>query len=173
MLVSESMAAGNCLYNSQLIDEIKNVETASAFAKFQLVSKAFNNRNSEIISNALTVQRASQHYILSFFSPGKMFVIFIGNILQAYTLYKICIQRSVYVRPPLVLKISPGMLLRSIDHCTDFPKRACIDLLLIRDSVCPNLEWQLRNTTHATYLHRNVFQNRSYLQSGEVSNTCK
>lgn len=75
MIVPESGADGHRIFNSRFVDEIKHAGTAAAFAKSRPVAQDFNDCNEEIMTNAPTVQRASQHLLLALFALWTMFVI--------------------------------------------------------------------------------------------------
>lgn len=94
----------------------------SAFEKSRFAFQAFKDMKHGLLTQAHTVQPASQRFFpLSFCVMNPTVKFFTRDILQAYVQSKTEINRSIYVLPPMELRFSSYMLLRVDLPMDDIP----------------------------------------------------
>lgn len=111
-LALEHEAAGYRVYGCRFVYEVKQAGTPSAYAKSRMVVQAFNDNKHGVMTGAPTVQRGSQHLALALIPIDDNIYVFLRDVDQAYTQAKSAIRRAIFIRPPLILNIPPGYLLR-------------------------------------------------------------
>lgn len=84
-LVPLSDEKGSRLHDARFLESVKTEGTSHAFPESRFVVMAFNDTNHGLLTAAPTVQRSSQHILLSLFGTKADFVLYTKDILQAYT----------------------------------------------------------------------------------------
>jgi hypothetical protein len=87
-------------FRTRFVDEIKFAGTERAFEKIRLVVQGYNDSGKkEILTQALTIQRASQRILLSLAPSLKSMNLYLRDISQAYTKSKTPLARNIYIKP--------------------------------------------------------------------------
>ena len=82
----EDVPAGTRIFDSRFVDQVKNEGTEKAFEKSRLVVQAFNDPGKyEILTQAPTIQRASQRLIIALALTIPEISLYARDITQAYT----------------------------------------------------------------------------------------
>ena len=106
---------GVTIFNSRFVDEIKNEGTSDAFEKSRLVVQGYNDIDKNLIlTQAPTIQRASQRVILCLAAVLTGIGIYLRDITQAYTQSASDLVRDIYARPPREIDLWTNCLLRII-----------------------------------------------------------
>jgi hypothetical protein len=99
------------IFNSRFVDTIKNAGTPQAFEKSRLVVQAYKDDEKKgVLTQAPTIQRASQRLLLSLAASIPELEVHLRDISQAYTQSETNLARDFFVRPPKELQM-PGELL--------------------------------------------------------------
>ena len=101
------------IFRTRFVDLIKNEGTNKAFEKSRLVVQAFNDQGKQnILTQAPTIQRASQRLILAIAPSIVDANVYLRDISQAYTQSTTAMLRNVYVRAPIEMELPPNRILR-------------------------------------------------------------
>jgi hypothetical protein len=98
------------IFNSRFVDHIKNAGTPQAFEKSRLVVQAYKDDEKKgVLTQAPTIQRASQRLLLSLAASIPELEIHLRDISQAYTQSETNLARDFFVRPPKELQMSSDL----------------------------------------------------------------
>jgi Reverse transcriptase (RNA-dependent DNA polymerase) len=111
------LPADSQVFRSRFVDEIKFAGTDKAYEKSRFVVQGYNDEGkSQILTQAPTIQRASQRLLLSL-APSfrqKGMRIYLRDISQAYTQSTTPLARNVFIKPPADLGYPESKLLRVV-----------------------------------------------------------
>ena len=100
------------IFGTQFVDQVKNKGIEKAFDKSHLVVQAYNNLDKKhILTQALTIQRASQRLILTLPMILPDLSIHLQDISQAYTQSTSKLVRDVFIQAPTEMQLAPGTVL--------------------------------------------------------------
>ena len=106
---------GARVFGSRFVDQIKNEGTEKAFEKSRLVVQAFNDSDKhEILTQAPTIQRASQRLIIALSLIIPELSLYSRDITQAYTQSRSELARDVFIQALAEMKLSMRTVLRVI-----------------------------------------------------------
>ena len=111
-LVPASDSEGHRIYGARFCDQVKNEGKPTAYEKSRLVVQAYNDNNHGLLTHAPTVHRSSESLLLALCSMVSDLQFFTQDISQAYVQSETRTQRAIFVRPPSILHLPPGTLLR-------------------------------------------------------------
>lgn len=127
------------IFDSRLFDPIRNEGISSAFTEFRLVIMGLIDEKYGLLTSAPTVQRASQHLLLSMFGTTIDFVIFLRDISLAYTESTSQMTRIISVRPPRVLNMPPNTLVKVVRPLYGLPEAGIHWFVIYYDHYCKSL----------------------------------
>ena len=100
-------------HRTRFVDLIKNEGTDKAFEMPRLVVQAFNDQGKQnILTQAPTIQRASQRLILAIAPSITDANVYLRDISQAYTQSTTAMLRNIYVRAPTEMELPTNKILR-------------------------------------------------------------
>jgi hypothetical protein len=103
------------IFGSRFVDEIKFAGTEKAYEKSRLVVQGYNDAGKrEILTQAPTIQRASQRILLGLAPSTKSMKLYLRDISQAYTQSTTRLARNVFIKPPAELSLPNSKLLRVV-----------------------------------------------------------
>ena len=101
------------IFGSRFVDQIKHEGTEKAFEKSRLVVQAYNDTGKRsILTQAPTIQRASQRMILSLAMTIPGLRLYTRDISQAYTQSTTNLARDVFIHAPEEMDLEPGAVLQ-------------------------------------------------------------
>ena len=101
------------IFRTRFVDLTKNEGTNKAIEKSRLVVQAFNDQGKQnILTQAPTIQRASQRLILAIAPSITNANVYLRDISQAYTQSTTAMLRNIYVRAPTEMELPPNKILR-------------------------------------------------------------
>ena len=113
VVTKKEIPTGTRIFRSRFIDQIKNKGTVNAYEKSRLVVQAYNDDGKRsILTQAPTIQRASQRLILALALMIPGLDIYIWDILQAYTQSTTRLSRNVFIKAPMEMGLKPGSILQ-------------------------------------------------------------
>ena len=105
----------HAIFGSRFVDQIKNEGTEKAFEKSRLVVQAFNDSEKHrILTQAPTIQRASQRLIIALSLAIPQLSLYLRDITQAYTQSRSELARDVFILAPAEMGLSIRTILRVI-----------------------------------------------------------
>ena len=109
------------------MDEIKHLGTDKVFEKSRLVVQAYNDQGKDIIlTQSPTIQRVSQRIILALVPTLQQsrpaMLVYLRDISQAYVQSTTYLNREIFIRPPLELRLSKDSLLRVVKPLYGVPE---------------------------------------------------
>lgn len=110
----KASAEGLWIHGSRFADLVKHEGTQFVFEKSQLVLHGFNDKR-YFITDDPTVQRASQHLLLSIAVNEKSLKVISCYAVQAYGQSETTPQRLVFVKPPTKVQFINDVLLK-VNH---------------------------------------------------------
>ncbi len=103
------------IFGSRFVDQVKNEGTEKAFEKSRLVVQAFNDSEKHgILTQAPTIQRASQRLIIALSLAIPQLSLHLRDITQAYTQSRSELARDVFILAPVEMGLSARTVLRVI-----------------------------------------------------------
>ena len=112
--VHKSLAAGQRIFGSRFVDDIKNQGTSDEYLKSRLVVQGFNDKGHGLLTHAPTVQRSSQRLILALATMFPDWKLILRDIVQAYTQSLTKLHRRIYVKPVPEFGLSDEMVLQVV-----------------------------------------------------------
>lgn len=109
-------AEGHRCYNSRFVDEIRDFGLPTARHKSRLVVQAFLEKLEEFLTYAPTILRASQRLFVCLAAIFRELIVFLRDIIQAYTQSDTTMTDPVFVKPPKCLGFPPDVILR-VERC--------------------------------------------------------
>jgi len=101
------------IFNSRFVDHVKHAGTPQAFEKSRLVVQAYKDTDKKsVLTQAPTIQRASQRLLLCLAVSINGTKIYTRDISQAYTQSETQLAREIFVRPPKELKLPDELFLK-------------------------------------------------------------
>jgi hypothetical protein len=111
------------VFRSRFVDTVKNEGTAKAYEKSRLVVQAYDDADKqEVLTQAPTIQRASQRLLLALVPSLPDVKIHLRDISQAYTQSATTMMRNIFVKPPAEMALPPGKLLYIIRPLYGIPE---------------------------------------------------
>ena len=115
IIKTEDIPAGARIFGSRFVDQIKNEGTEKAFEKSRLVVQAFNDSEKHgILTQAPTIQRASQRLIIALALAIPQLSLYLRDITQAYTQSRSELARDIFILAPAEMGLSSRTILRVI-----------------------------------------------------------
>lgn len=97
---------------SQVVEWINNDDKATHLLGARLVVEAFNDKDYGMLTHDLTVQPASMRLLLCLCVIDDELEVFTREVKQAYVQTNSFVQHPIFVRPPVMLSLPSGALLR-------------------------------------------------------------
>lgn len=102
------------IFNSQFVDEIKNIEIATIFEKSRLIMQAYNDHDKiELLIQAFIIQRINLRLIFAFFI-NTLHKFYLRDIFQACVQSITFLNRDFYVRLSNELNLQKNTILQII-----------------------------------------------------------
>ena len=101
------------VFKTRFVDEVKHAGTEKAFEKSRLVVQGYGDSGKDkILTQAPTIQRASQRILLSLASSfyAQDMKLYLRDISQAYTQSQTRLTRDIYLKPPAELGLQSKFL---------------------------------------------------------------
>lgn len=111
-LVPVSKDKGCRIYNTHLVDEVKNAGKPKAYEQSRLVVEAYNGSDHGLLTNLPTVQRVSRRLLLAVYTMNEEISSLPRHVSQAYVQSETTTRQPIFVRPPTVLNLSINTLLQ-------------------------------------------------------------
>lgn len=109
----EDIPENSRIFKTRFVDQIKHEGTPEAYYKSRLVVQAYNDTDKQtILTQAPTIQRASQRILLCCAMIIPDMKVALRDISQAYTQSTTHLERNIFVRPVKELEMPPNKLLR-------------------------------------------------------------
>ena len=113
VVTKKDIPTGTRIFGSRFVDQIQNKGIVNAYKKSRLVMQAYNDDGKRsILTQAPTIQRASQRLILALALMIPGLDIYIWDILQAYTQSTTRLSRNVFIKAPMEMGLKPGSILQ-------------------------------------------------------------
>ena len=115
LTTADEVPYGARIFNSRFVDLIKHAGISKAIEKSRLVVQAYKDADKNgVLTQAPTIQRASQRLILSLAASTHGLEVYMRDISQAYTQSETSLARDFFVRPPKELNLPDGLLLKAL-----------------------------------------------------------
>ncbi|KAI0996966.1 hypothetical protein K3495_g11217 [Podosphaera aphanis] len=112
-IYNENIPARSRVFKTRFVDQIKHEGTLDAYHKSRLVVQAYNDAEKKsVLTQAPTIQRASQRLLLCFAMMIPNIKVAFRDISQAYTQSNTSLERNIFVRPVPELGLPSNTLLR-------------------------------------------------------------
>ena len=113
----KKMSEGMRIFNSRFVDEMKNVDTNSAFEKSRLIVQAYNDSIKHfVLTQSPTIQRVSQRLILCFAAIIFSTKLYLRNVIQTYVQFNTRLNRDFYIKAPYelasMLRVENGSIIK-------------------------------------------------------------
>ncbi|KAF1969469.1 hypothetical protein BU23DRAFT_476918, partial [Bimuria novae-zelandiae CBS 107.79] len=103
---------GTRIFGSRFVDQEKHEGTEKAFEKSRLVSAYKDAGKRSILTQAPTIQRASQRIILSLAITIPNLHLYTRDISQAYTQSTTSLTRDIFIHAPTEMGLGPDAILQ-------------------------------------------------------------
>ena len=115
VVAKKDIPTGTRIFGSRFVDQVKNKGTVNAYEKSRLVVQAYNDDGKRfILTQAPTIQRASQRLILALALMIPGLDIYIRDISQAYTQSTTRLSRNVFIKAPTEMGLESGNILQVV-----------------------------------------------------------
>ena len=122
VMSTQDVPSGARIFGSRFVDQVKNEGTEKAFEKSRLVVQAFNDSGKQgILTQAPTIQRASQRLIIALSLAIPELSLYLRDITQAYTQSRSELTRDVFILAPAEM----GLPMRTVLLSHPPPLRNC------------------------------------------------
>ena len=102
---------GTRIFNSQFVDEIKNIGTIDAYEKSRLIMQTYNDDDkAKVLTQAPTIQRMNQRLILTLTANMSHLNLFFRNIFQIYVQSIISLAKKFFIRSSVELRLGDAIL---------------------------------------------------------------
>ncbi|OXV11129.1 hypothetical protein Egran_01111 [Elaphomyces granulatus] len=123
LTTADEVPYGAQIFNSWFVDEIKHAGTSKAIEKSRLVVQAYKDADKKgVLTQAPTIQCASQRLILSLAASTHGLEVYMRNISQTYTQSETNLARDFFVRPLKELNLPDGLFLKILRPLYGIPE---------------------------------------------------